>query len=83
MKFNLVVYLIIGRTKLSSSGEFEAGYKKEIPNIAYQFIRDIKRETGYRTTIFRRVIVNGSEDITKEIREIENRPIPSMEDVFW
>lgn len=56
---------------------------KEIPVVAYQYIQSIKRETGYRTTFIEKVMVNGKEDITAEVKEIENRPIPPIDDIFW
>lgn len=83
MEFNLEVYLKIEDTGIFSGGYLKARNKSEIPRVAYQYIQSIKRETGYRTTKIEKVIVNGTEDITEEVKEIEIRPIPTMDDIFW
>lgn len=76
MKFILEVHLSIDGTGMVSSGPFKARGKSDIPRAAYQYIQEIKRETGYRTTIIEKVIINGEEDITDRITEIENRLVP-------
>ncbi|MGG3470365.1 hypothetical protein ABES02_23125 [Neobacillus pocheonensis] len=83
MEFMLDIYLKIEGSGVSSSGYFYAKNKSEIPKVAYQFIQDKKWENGYRKMVIERVIVNGSEDITKVVKEIENRPIPPMEGIYW
>ncbi|TWD92251.1 hypothetical protein FB550_12063 [Neobacillus bataviensis] len=83
MQFNLEVHLIIEDVGLSARGKFSARNKKEIPNVAHQYIRSIKRETGYRRTLIEGVMVNGTVDITEAVKEIENQPIPPMDDIFW
>lgn len=66
-----------------SKGRFAARNQSEIPLIAYQVVRNIKRETGYRTTLIEQVIVNGSEDITEDVKKIECMPIPPLDNIFW
>ncbi|PLS03313.1 hypothetical protein [Neobacillus cucumis] len=83
MQFNLEVHLIIEGTGIASRGRFSARHKGEISSVAHQYIQSIKRETGYRKTFIEMVIVNGAEDITEEVREIANKPIPPMDDIFW
>lgn len=83
MKFNLEVQLMIEGTGMLTRGSFFAKNRKEIPYAAYQHINKLKRETGYRTTTIQKVIVDGSQDITKEVTEIDSRPIPPMADIFW
>ncbi|WP_066385475.1 hypothetical protein [Neobacillus mesonae] len=83
MKFTLEVHLNIEDTGIFSGGNFYAKNKSEVPRVAYQFIQGIKQETGYRKTLIEKVIVNGTVDITEEVKEIENRPIPPMDDIFW
>ncbi len=46
-------------------------------------IRDIKRDTGYRTTLIQQVIVNGTVDITEEVKIIDCMPIPPLDTIFW
>jgi hypothetical protein len=83
MEFLLDVNLSIEGSGVSSSGYFYARNKSEIPKVAYQFIQDTKRESGYRKMVINKVIVNGSEDITYVVKEIESRPIPPMDDIYW
>ena len=83
MEFNLEVHLIIEGTGLTARGRFSARNKKEIAMVAHKYIRSIKHETGYRHTFIENVIVNGTEEITNEVMEIENKPIPPMDDIFW
>ena len=83
MEFNLEVHLIIEGTGLAGRGRFSARNKKEMAIVAHMYIRSIKHETGYRKTFIENVMVNGTEDITNEVREIEYKPIPPMDDIFW
>jgi hypothetical protein len=83
LRFNLEVHLIIEGTGMLSRGIFTARNKNEITNVAYQYIQNIKRETGYRTTLIHKVIIDGTKDITEEVKEIDNRHIPKMDDIFW
>jgi hypothetical protein len=83
VKFNLEVQLLIEGTAMLSRGSFFAKNRMEVPHVAYQHIHKLKRETGYRITIIQKVMVNGSQDITKEVIEIDSRPIPPMADIFW
>ncbi|WP_223592488.1 hypothetical protein [Neobacillus bataviensis] len=83
MEFLMDVSLIIEGSGVSTGGYFFARNKSEIPKVAYQFIQDKKRESGCRKMVIKKVIVNGSEDITQVVQEIENRPIPPMDDIYW
>lgn len=76
------VHLIIEGTGTLSRGIFKARNKSEMANVAYQYIQNIKRETGYRTTLIHKVIIDGTKDITDEVKEID-RLIPKMDDIFW
>ncbi|MDN3020105.1 hypothetical protein PH210_28595 [Paenibacillus sp. BSR1-1] len=83
MEFLMDVNLIIEGSGVSTGGYFFARKKSEIPKVAYQFIQDKKRESGCRKMVIKKVIVNGSEDITQVVKEIESRPIPQMDDIYW
>ncbi|MBM7655286.1 hypothetical protein [Neobacillus cucumis] len=83
MEFNLEVHLNIEGTGLAVRGRFSARNKKEFANVAHKYIQSIKHETGYRRTFIEMVMVDGTEDITDEVRKIENKPIPPMDDIFW
>ncbi|MEH7332306.1 hypothetical protein V7161_06690 [Neobacillus drentensis] len=83
MEFLMDVNLIIEGAGVSTGGYFYARNKSEIPKVAYQFIQDKKRESGCRKMVIKKVIVNGSEDITQVVKELESRPIPPMDDFYW
>jgi hypothetical protein len=83
VEFTSKVHLNIEGTGNLLRGSFKARNKSEMPSVANNYIQSIKRETGYRKTIIEQVIVNGTEDITEEVKAIENRPIPPMDDIFW
>jgi hypothetical protein len=53
------------------SGSFTVMKEEDIPKIAYEWIRQIKRETGYRQTHIEKVIVDSEKDITEKVRAIE------------
>jgi hypothetical protein len=80
--FNLEVHLCIEGTRKLSKGRFAARNKSEIPLLAYQVVRSIKQETGYRTTLIEQVIVNGTEDITEEVKRIERMRTPPIDNIF-
>ena len=69
MEFNLEVHLNIDETGLLARGRFLARKREEMSNVAYQYIQSIKRETGYHSTLIEKVIVNGTEDITEEVKK--------------
>lgn len=75
MRINLQIHLNIEGNKSMSRGSFTVKREEDIPRIAYEWIRKIKRETGYRNTIIDKVIVNNEKDITDEVREIEQAQI--------
>lgn len=83
MKFNLNVHLRIEGTGVSSGGTFKARTIKDIPKVVYDYIKYIKYETGYRTMVIEKVLVDGTEDITELVREIDGRPAEELPDVFW
>jgi hypothetical protein len=82
MEFNLEVHLIIEGSGLVAKGGFSARNKKEMASVAHKYIRSIMHETGYRRTFIEKVTINGTDDITEEVREIENKPIPPMDNIF-
>jgi hypothetical protein len=83
MEFNLEVQMKIGGTGVLSGGRFRAHNQKEIPKVAHQYIRQIKYDTGYRDTVIEKVTVDGTEDITSAVIEIDTQAIPDLDDIFW
>jgi len=58
------------------AGSFDVRYKEDIPQLALNWIKRIKFNTGYRKTIIEKVIWNNEHDITKEVISLANAPIP-------
>ncbi|WP_042458933.1 hypothetical protein [Neobacillus dielmonensis] len=83
MRFYVKVSLNIEGTGISCGRYLAARDQAGVPSVAFQYIQSIKRQTGYRSTIIEKVMVDGIQDITKKVKEIENRPIPPMDDIFW
>lgn len=80
MKINLNIQLNIEGTKSIRGGSFPVNTQefKDNPDftvavIAYQFIQDCKKETGFRDTVIEKVIYDGDKDITEIVKEI--RPV--------
>ncbi|MDE3840984.1 hypothetical protein C0966_17100 (plasmid) [Bacillus methanolicus] len=78
MRIKLTIHLDIDGNKLLQSGSFSARKEEDIPGIAYEWIQQIKRETGYRPTRIEKVIVNGEKDITEKVRTLDKAPIPDI-----
>jgi hypothetical protein len=72
MKFNLNVVLNIEGTNVVQGGEFYAKRKEDIPGIAYEWIRKIKMDTGYRDTEIVEVVVNEETDIAQKVKDYRN-----------
>jgi hypothetical protein len=83
MRINLQIHLDIEDQNVTRSGSFTVRKAEDIPEIAYEWIRQIKRETSYRDTHIEKVLVNSEKDITEEVRKIDEAPIPDMDDIFW
>ncbi|UQD53806.1 hypothetical protein C0971_09885 [Bacillus methanolicus] len=78
MKIKLTVHLDIEGNKLMQSGSFTVRKEEEIPGIAYEWIRQIKRDTGYRNTVIEKVVYNGEQDITEKVQALDKAPIPDI-----
>ncbi|MFS0822191.1 hypothetical protein [Bacillus sp. 1P02SD] len=86
MKVNIDVFLDIEGSKLRSGGAFDINpreYKNNpdltVAIIAYQYIQDIIKQTGYRETLIKKVLYEGNKDITELTRQI--RRIPPKDDL--
>ncbi|MEW8986495.1 MAG: hypothetical protein AB2401_05745 [Bacillus sp. (in: firmicutes)] len=58
-------------------GDFKVWREEDIPMIAYQWIKKMKMETGFRPTIIEKVIWNNEKDITEQVLKIVQAPLPS------
>jgi len=79
----LEVRIRIEETSIYSGGYISIRNKSDLFKGAYDYIQTIKRETGYRNTFIEKVVVNGTEDITEEVRKIINLQLPTIGDIFW
>jgi hypothetical protein len=73
---------VVNGTRTTLSGHFQARYTNDIPNMAYEWIRKVRRETGYPAAI-EKVFYNGDKDITAQVKEIDETPVEELPDVFW
>lgn len=72
MNINITVDYIINDTGVSRSGRFKV--KKDVVHTAYEWIMQIQREHGY-DLVLEKVIVDGSKDITEEIKKMFEAPL--------
>jgi hypothetical protein len=61
------------------SGSFTVMKEEDIPKIAHEWIRQIKRETGYRSTHIEKVIVDIEKDIKEKVRALDEAAIPNID----
>ncbi|MBY0098782.1 hypothetical protein [Mesobacillus maritimus] len=83
MMVPLEVRIRIEETSIYSCGYILIRNKSDLSRSAYDYIQNIKRETGYRNTFIEKVVVNGTEDLTEEVRKIINLQLPTIGDIFW
>ncbi|NMD71070.1 hypothetical protein HHO41_12255 [Bacillus sp. DNRA2] len=76
MNINLQLNLNIDGNRCSCGGDFKVYRETEIPQLAYQWIQQIKKDTGYRTTLIEKVIWNNEKDITEEVNKLAKASIP-------
>ncbi|WP_453992073.1 hypothetical protein [Bacillus nitroreducens] len=86
MKVNIDVFLNIEGNYTRSGGPFNVNSREYIDNpdlavaiIAYEYIQEIVRQTGYRETEIRKVLYEGNKDITELTRQI--RRVPPRDDL--
>jgi D-mannonate dehydratase len=77
MKASINVHLIVNGTKTLKRGSFQVLRLEDIPKVAHDWIRRIRRETGYygNESIIEQVIVDGDKDITFEVKAIDEAPL--------
>lgn len=77
MKASIDVHMIVNGTRSLKRGEWQVKRKEDIPKVAHEWIRRIRRETGYygNESIIEKVIVDGDKDITSEVKAIDEAPL--------
>jgi hypothetical protein len=77
MRASIDVHLIVNGSKTLIRGDFNVLRSEDIPQIAHNWIRQIRRETGYygEDSLIEKVIVDGEKDITFEVKVIDETPL--------
>jgi hypothetical protein len=78
MRITLDIHLIINCTRTLKRTIFQVQKEEDIPPLAYNWIRSVRRETGYygNESIIEKVIWNADKDITIQVKAIDEAPIP-------
>jgi hypothetical protein len=76
MRASIDVHLIVNGTRTLKRGDFNVLRTEDIPKVAHEWIRRIRRETGYygNDSIIEKVIVDGDQDITFEVKVLDETP---------
>jgi hypothetical protein len=76
MRASIDVHLVVNGTRTLKRGDFNTLRKEDIPKVAHNWIRQIRRETGYYggDSLIEKVIVDGDMDITFEVKAIDEAP---------
>jgi hypothetical protein len=77
LKALINVHLIVNGTPTLKRGNFQVLRLEDTPKVAHDWIRRIRRETGYygNESIIEMVIVDGVKDITDKVKEIDEAPL--------
>jgi hypothetical protein len=77
MKASIDVHLRVNGTRTLKRGDFNVLKSADIPKVAHDWIRKIRRETGYygEESIIEKVIVDGDKEITFEVKVIDEAPL--------
>jgi hypothetical protein len=76
MRASIDVHLIVNGTRTLKRGDFNVLRSEDIPKVTHDWIRKIRRETGYygKDSLIEKVIVDGDKDITFEVKVIDETP---------
>jgi hypothetical protein len=77
MKASIDVHLVVNGSRTLKRGDFNVLRSEDIPKVAHDWIRKIRRETGYyaEDSLIEKVIVDGNKDITFEVKVIDEAPL--------
>jgi hypothetical protein len=77
MRASIDVHLIVNGNRTLKRGDFNVLKVEDIPKVAHDWIRKIRRETGYygEDSIIEKVIVDDNKDITFEVKVIDEAPL--------
>lgn len=80
MVVTIDLFLIVNNTKTALGGNFHVKNVSEVPKVALDWIRKVRRDTGYygKDSIIEKVVWNGVNDITDKVREIDEVTVPDL-----
>jgi hypothetical protein len=78
MRITIDLHMVVNGTRTLNRGSFDVSKNEDIAQFAYGWVKHIRLETGYfgKQSIIEKVIVNGDQDITDQVKAIDNAPIP-------
>lgn len=76
MRINLTIHLEVDGNRIRKEGSFTVRKEEDIPGFAYEWVKYTKKETGYRKTIIKKVILDNEHDITDHVRQLDDEHIP-------
>jgi hypothetical protein len=77
MNASIDVHLVVNGTRTLKRGVWPVKRVEDIPRVAHDWIMRSRRETGYygAESIIEKVIVDGDQDITDKVKEIDEAPL--------
>jgi hypothetical protein len=77
MNITIDIHMIINGTRTLQSGVFQVNREVAIPSVAYNWIRSVRRQTGYYgdESVIEKVVWNADNNITDEVKKIDDAPI--------
>jgi hypothetical protein len=81
MRITIDLHMVVNGTRSLKRGSFDVNRNEDISQFAYGWVKHIRMETGYFGTqsIIEKVIVNGDQDITDQVKAIDKAPIPDVD----
>jgi hypothetical protein len=74
MQISIDLHLVNNYQKSLRSGTFEVRSEEDIPKVAHNWVRQVRRDTSHHSNIDK-VIVDGNKDITDKVKAIDEDPL--------
>jgi hypothetical protein len=81
MRITIELHMIVNGTRSMKRGVFDINRNEDIAQFAYGWVKHVRMETGYfgNQSIIEKVIVDGDQDITEQVKAIDEAPIPDLD----
>jgi hypothetical protein len=81
MRITIELHMIVNGTRSMKRGVFDINRNEDIAQFAYGWVKHVRMETGYfgNQSIIEKVIVDGDQDITEQVKAIAEAPIPDLD----